>query len=74
LECAAEEEKKADNFEQAEQIGQAPMSEAREKAESLFDKPKTDMEIQDPAPATNVEPITRAKRGGRKVAGGTAIE
>jgi len=82
LECA-DEEVKPDNFEQAEQAGKAPMSEAREKAESLFDAPASTLELSPddvvdatyiPEPATNVEPITKAKRGGRKVAGALAIE
>lgn len=42
LECADEEEV-LDNFEQAEQITQTPMSAAREEAESLFSAPPTEM-------------------------------
>lgn len=85
LECAAEEEKKADNFEQADMLGKGTMSPERQEAENLFAKPTTDMSLapdagassegaKPEAAATNVEPITRAKRGGRKVAGGAAIE
>jgi len=86
LECAALEEKQ-DNFQQAELLTQEPMSEARKEAESMFDKPGTDMALKPddvvaaaepeaaPETPTNVEPITKAKRGsGRKVAGGAAIE
>jgi hypothetical protein len=85
LECAALEEK-ADNFEQAELLTQEPMSDARANAESMFDKPGTDMALKPddvvdadfeevpPAAATNVQPITKAKRGGGRKAAGAAIE
>jgi hypothetical protein len=58
LECADEEEK-PDNFKQVEQLsltGTAP-SEARQKAESMFDKPGTDMKLADPEQA-ETEPVT----------------
>ncbi len=81
LECA-DEEAKPDNFEQVEQVGKEPHSAAREKAESLFDKPAvgaaspealvnaplTDEEAAK-AGKSNVAPITRAKRQAK---GGTS--
>jgi len=57
LECADEEEK-PDNFEKVEQLsltGTAP-SEARQKAESMFDKPGTDMKLA-PTEATTEEAV-----------------
>ncbi|MES2352111.1 MAG: hypothetical protein V4641_31475 [Pseudomonadota bacterium] len=67
LECADEEEK-PDNFKQVEQLsltGTAP-SEARQKAESMFDKPGTDMKLADTeqvetAPVT-LDPPGKPKR------------
>lgn len=48
LECA-DEEKEDDNFEKAEKAGKAPMSPAREEAESLFNQPATTLAITDAA-------------------------
>lgn len=58
LECVDEEEK-GDNFEQVEQLsltGKGP-SEARQKLESLFDKPPTDMAIADGTDTVTVESV-----------------
>jgi hypothetical protein len=86
LECA-EEEEEGDNFDKVDKLSArgAEPSEARLKAESLFDAPPTNLAITTPndvvnadfdedaapaAPATNVAPITRAKRGGKRASGG----
>jgi hypothetical protein len=47
LECAPLEEK-PDNFEQADLLAQEPHSEARKKADSMFDAPQTDMKLTTP--------------------------
>lgn len=67
LECADEEEK-PDNFQQVEQLsltGTAP-SEARLKAESMFDKPGTDMVLAEPeqveTPPVMLDPGAKPKR------------
>lgn len=68
LECADEEEEKPDNFKQAEQLslaGTTP-SEARMKAESMFDKPGTDMKLADPeqveTASMTLDPPAKPKR------------
>lgn len=68
LECADEEDKPADNFEKVEQLsltGAAP-SEARMKAESMFDKPGTDMTLAEPeqveTPPVTLDPAAKPKR------------
>ena len=58
LECADEEEK-PDNFDKVEQLslaGTTP-SEARIKAENMFDKPTTDMKLADPE-QVETDPVT----------------
>lgn len=67
LECADEEEKPADNFEQAEQITKTPISPARAKAEDMFLAAlPTDMKLAEPeqvetAPVT-LDPTAKPKR------------